>query len=116
MNKQPVFLTDRDRLVVLEAIAGMPNAAVPDSLKPFEVLEPNTSEGASEKHLPIIETDGNHVTVKVGSIFHPMSEEHNIGWVCLQTKAVLTMRVPLLSACEPVAHSTLAVRDTPTAA
>ena len=67
MNKQPVFLTDRDRLVVLEAIAGMPNAAVPDSLKPFEVLEPNTSEGASEKHLPIIETDGNHVTVKVGS-------------------------------------------------
>ena len=57
MNKQPVFLTDRDRLVILEAIAGMPNAAVPDSLKPFEVLEPNTSEGASEKHLPIIETD-----------------------------------------------------------
>ena len=30
MNKQPVFLTDRDRLVILEAIAGMPNAAVPD--------------------------------------------------------------------------------------
>ena len=92
MKKQPVFLTDRDRLVVLEAIAGMPNAAVPDSLKPFEVLEPNTSEGASEKHLPIIETDGNHVTVKVGSIFHPMSEEHNIGWVCLQTKAGVSGR------------------------
>ena len=52
MNKQPVFLTDRDRLVVLEAIAGMPNAAVPDSLKPFEVLEPNTSEGASESTSP----------------------------------------------------------------
>ena len=59
MNKQPVFLTDRDHLVVLEAITGMPNAAVPDSLKPFEILDPNTSEGASEKHLPIIETDGN---------------------------------------------------------
>lgn len=116
MNKQPVFLTDRDHLVVLEAITGMPNAAVPDSLKPFEVLEPNTSEGASEKHLPIIETDGNHVTVKVGSIFHPMSEEHNIGWVCLQTKAGVTMRVPLDSACEPVAHFTLEDGDTPKAA
>ena len=116
MNKQPVFLTDRDRLVVLEAITGMPNAAVPDSLKPFEVLEPNTSEGAAEKHLPIIETDGNHVTVKVGSIFHPMSEEHNIGWVCLQTKAGATMRVPLDPACEPVAHFTLEDGDTPKAA
>ena len=52
MNKSACILTDRDRLVILEAIAGMPNAAVPDSLKPFEVLEPNTSEGASEKHLP----------------------------------------------------------------
>ena len=119
MNKQPVFLTDRDRLVVLEAIAGMPNAAVPDSLKPFEVLEPNTSEGASEKHLPIIETDGNHVTVKVGSIFHPMSEEHNIGWVCLQTKAGVTMRVPLDSGWYPnygCSKYTLEDGDTPKAA
>ena len=116
MNKQPVFLTDRDRLVILEAIAGMPNAAVPDSLKPFEVLEPNTSEGASEKHLPIIETDGNHVTVKVGSIFHPMTGERNMGGGCLPTKAGATMRVPLDPACEPVAHVTLEDGDTPKAA
>ena len=112
MNKQPVFLTDRDHLVVLEAITGMPNAAVPDSLKPFEILDPNTSEGASEKHLPIIETDGNHVTVKVGSIFHPRSEYPCLGSVCLQTKAGVTMRVPLDSACEPVAHFTLEDGDT----
>lgn len=56
------------------------------------------------------------MTVKVGSIFHPMSEEHNIGWVCLQTKAGVTMRVPLDSACEPVAHFTLEDGDTPKAA
>ena len=49
MNKQPVFLTDRDHLVVLEAITGMPNAAVPDSLKPFEILDPNTSATAARK-------------------------------------------------------------------
>ncbi len=81
MNKQPVFLTDRDRLVVLEAITGMPNAAVPDSLKPFEVLEPNTSEGASEKHLPIIETDGNHVTVKGRKHLpsHERGAQHRMG-------------------------------------
>lgn len=116
MNRQPVFLTDKDRNVVLEAITGVPNAALPDSCKPFEVMEPNTSEGASEKHLPVIETDGTHVTVKVGTVFHPMSEEHSIGWVCLVTRAGVTMRVPLDSSCEPVAHFTLEEGDSPKAA
>lgn len=116
MNCEPVFLTDKKCHVILEAITGVPNAALPDSLRPFEVLEPNTSEGASEKHLPVIETDGVHVTVKVGSIFHPMTEEHSIGWVCLVTKAGVTMRVPLNRDCDPVAHFTLEDGDSPKAA
>ena len=58
MNKEPVFLTDKNHTVVLEALTGVPNAAVPDSCKPFEVLTANTSEGAAEKHLPVVEIDG----------------------------------------------------------
>jgi len=107
MNKEPVFLTDKNHTVVLEALTGVPNAAVPDSCKPFEVLTANTSEGAAEKHLPVVEINGKHITVKVGSIFHPMTEEHSIGWVCLVTKAGCTMRVCLDASCEPVAHFTL---------
>ncbi len=116
MNQSPLFLTDKDRIVILEAICGAPNAVLPDCIKPFQVLEPNTSEGASEKHLPVIETNGSHVTVNVGSVFHPMSEEHNISWICLVTEAGCTMRVPLDADCEPVAHFTLEKGDKPKAA
>ena len=56
------------------------------------------------------------MTVKVGNIFHPMGQEHSIGWVCLVTKAGCVMRVPLTPDCEPVASFTLEEGDTPAAA
>ena len=116
LNQEPVFLTDKNRIVVLEALCSAPNAALPDTCRPFEVLEPVMAEGASEKHLPVVETEGLHVTVKVGEIFHPMDGGHNIGWVCLVTKAGCTMRVCLTPSCEPVAHFTLEKGDSPRAA
>ncbi len=116
MKNEPVFMTDQNHNIILEAILGAPNAAIPDSLKPFDILEPNTSDGAAEKHAPVIETNGNHVTVKVGNVFHPMSEEHSITWVCLYTNADCIMRVNLGRDCEPVAHFTLEDGDSPKAA
>lgn len=41
-------------------------------------LIPNTTEAATEKHVPVIERDGNKVTVKVGEVEHPMTNEHYI--------------------------------------
>lgn len=52
----------------------------------YTVLDGSTAEGAGEKHLPVIERRGNKVIVKVGSIYHPMTEEHSIGWIFLETK------------------------------
>lgn len=49
MSKDPVFLTDKNHTVILEAVTGVPNAAVPDTCKPFELLTPNTSEGGRRK-------------------------------------------------------------------
>ena len=37
MKNEPVFLTDKNHNIILESITGTPNAALPDSLKPFEV-------------------------------------------------------------------------------
>ena len=48
-------------------------------------LEPGITEASHEKHLPVISVDENTVTVNVGSVEHPMTEEHSIIWVCLQT-------------------------------
>ena len=49
-------------------------------------LIPGTSDGAAEKHVPVIAVDGSHVTVSVGSVAHPMVEEHFIEWIALETK------------------------------
>ena len=116
MKREPTFFTDQNHNVILEAIQGEPNAAIPDSLKPFEVLEPNSSDASKEKHVPVIETKKNQVTVKIGSIFHPMTEEHSIAWVMLETMAGCTMRIHLSADCEPVAHFTLEDGDSPKAA
>ena len=44
----------------------------------MEKLEANTTDAATEKHVPVIEKDGNKVTVKVGEVAHPMAGDHYI--------------------------------------
>jgi superoxide reductase len=48
-------------------------------------MEPGTVEASVEKHLPVVAVEGNTVKVVVGSVAHPMQEEHSILWVYLQT-------------------------------
>ena len=49
-------------------------------------LTVNTSDGAHEKHVPVVEQNGNTVTVKVGSVEHPSLPEHYIEWILLETE------------------------------
>lgn len=48
-------------------------------------LVPNTTEGAFEKHIPVIEVSDRVVTVKVGEVEHPMMEAHHIAFIILET-------------------------------
>lgn len=50
-------------------------------------LEPGTVEASVEKHLPVVTVseDGKTVTANVGSVTHPMTPEHSITWVYLET-------------------------------
>jgi len=48
-------------------------------------LIPGTVEASAEKHIPVVTVDGNKVKVEIGSVAHPMAEEHSILWVYLQT-------------------------------
>lgn len=48
-------------------------------------IVPNTSDGAHEKHVPVIKVEGNKVIVEVGSVAHPMIEAHYIEWIALET-------------------------------
>ena len=48
-------------------------------------LEAGVVEASHEKHIPVVSVEDNLVRVSVGSVTHPMSEEHHIAWVYLQT-------------------------------
>ena len=54
--------------------------------EPMEEMIPGMTEGAGEKHIPDCDLDGNTLRVQVGSVLHPMLEEHHIEWVAVQTK------------------------------
>ena len=48
-------------------------------------LEAGVTEASREKHIPKVTVEGKTVIAEVGSVYHPMSEEHHIAWVYLQT-------------------------------
>ena len=48
-------------------------------------LKAGTVEASREKHIPVVEVGDGVVSVSVGSVIHPMSEEHNIAWIYLET-------------------------------
>ena len=49
-------------------------------------LKAGTTDAAVEKHVPVVTVDGDVVTAEVGSVTHPMTEEHHIAWIYLQTE------------------------------
>lgn len=47
-------------------------------------LSCGVTDASTEKHVPVLERDGQKVTVKVGSVLHPMEENHYIEWIILE--------------------------------
>ncbi len=76
----------------------------------MQLLVPNTTDAATEKHVPVVKQEGSLVTVTVGSTLHPMTEEHHIAWIALQTKQG-NQRKPLSHTGEPKAAFALADGD-----
>lgn len=49
--------------------------------QPMKLMEENTTDAALEKHVPVIERAEDGIKVKVGSVPHPMMDEHHIEWI-----------------------------------
>ena len=49
-------------------------------------LVPNTVEASTEKHLPAVTLSGSSLSVQVGSVPHPMEDEHHISFVYVETE------------------------------
>lgn len=70
------------KIIEIVKDSGVPTICCGEEMKE---LVPGTSDGASEKHVPVISVSGNKVTVTVGSVEHPMLPEHYIEWIILET-------------------------------
>lgn len=114
MNGVRIFASE-DCSSVIEAVQAGQDAVFSCCGKELKELKANTSEGASEKHLPAVEVDGAVVRVQVGSIAHPMTVEHSIGFICLETEKGV-QRVCLKPDEEPKACFAVAEGDRPVAA
>ena len=69
----------------------------------FEEIIPNTVDAAKEKHVPVISSEGQTVTVSVGEAAHPMLDNHYIEWIILETENGMERR-ELSPGEEPVAQ------------
>lgn len=57
------------------------------------VLKANTTDGKTEKHLPVATFNSDKtINIKIGTVPHPMTREHNIRFVCLETSVECIVR------------------------
>jgi superoxide reductase len=71
--------------------------------EPMKLMVENSVDAAKEKHVPAVEGDESSVTVRVGSVPHPMLVEHYIAFIEIITKDDMVLRAELKPGMEPVA-------------
>ncbi len=49
--------------------------------QPMNLLAENSTDAAKEKHVPVIVKGDGGFTVKIGSVAHPMADDHYIEWI-----------------------------------
>lgn len=88
-----------ERFFFCNACGNLFIAAIASGVIPYccgdemETLKPNTTEGSTEKHLPEVSFNSNHsLNVKIGSEPHPMTTQHNIRFICLETSKEVIVR------------------------
>lgn len=52
----------------------------------MQEIVPGSVDASHEKHVPVWKAENNVLTVTVGSVEHPMTAEHQINWVAVETK------------------------------
>ena len=59
---------------------------------PMKLLTEQTADATTEKHVPVVEKADGGVKVLVGSVPHPMTQEHLIEWIEVQSGDQITRR------------------------
>lgn len=80
----------------------------------MHLLEPNSTDAAGEKHVPVVSVNGSQVDVCVGSVEHPMEDKHHISCILLHTEHGVQRR-DLVPSEAPKASFALVEGDKPIA-
>ncbi len=69
-------------IIAMVKSSGVPVVCCGQNMKE---LIPGTTDASLEKHVPVFELRDNKVFVTVGEVAHPMTPEHHIEWISIQT-------------------------------
>ena len=103
------FFINRTTKEIIEVVLGNDTTFTSEGSEMVE-LKANSTDAAGEKHVPVMTVEGNTVHVVVGSVLHPMTEEHSIQLIALETKQGV-QRKALLPTDQPIADFVLAEGD-----
>ena len=82
--------------------------------QPMNLVTENTTDAAQEKHVPVVEAVDGGIKVTVGSVAHPMDDDHYIEWIeaCVDGKAYTCFLAPgqTPEAVFPIEGDQIAVR------
>ena len=70
----------------------------------FHEVKAGSIDGALEKHVPVVEQSGHKLIVKVGSVPHPMLDEHYITAVWVEFEVGTVEKKTLNPGQEPQVH------------
>lgn len=71
-------------VIVKKVDSGVPVVCCGEKM---EELVANTVDASAEKHVPVVtQVDDCHIKVDVGSVAHPMTPEHHIAFIYVETE------------------------------
>lgn len=108
MSNCPTFIKGKN--VIMQVLCGAQGDVLTALGSDFVVMDASMADGAGEKHVPVVEQNGNQIRVQIGSVLHPMTDEHSINWVYLETQKGGQL-VNLEANGEPVANFVVAEGD-----
>ena len=84
MKGERLFISDDKKTIAMLILKGTEEIFCDGSK--MQKLIANTTDAAQEKHVPEVKVEGKNMSVQVGSVLHPMTAEHLICWIYLQTR------------------------------
>ncbi len=82
MNQKFYICAHCGQIVAIVKETGVPLICCGDVM---QEIVPSSTDAAVEKHVPVYSVENGIVNVKVGSVTHPMTPEHYIEWISIQT-------------------------------